>query len=120
MSPAHHRITASCSGEALRTRTATSGRYSGWTRRMCRRDERCGRKHEGVIGRSACRTVVKLDSRSNLTRKNEFRVWKCVCYLEATMKFLVFAYLDWTKFDSVSETERDIFLKECSAYGDVL
>ena len=36
------------------------------------------------------------------------------------MKFLVFAYLDWTKLDSVSETERDIFLKECSAYGDVL
>jgi hypothetical protein len=37
--PIGRKITASCSREVSKTRTVTSGRYSGWTLRRCRRDK---------------------------------------------------------------------------------
>ena len=36
------------------------------------------------------------------------------------MKFLCLSYLDETKFEVLSESERESFIKECSAYDDIL
>ena len=36
------------------------------------------------------------------------------------MKFLCLSYLDETKFEVLSESERESFVKECSAYDDML
>jgi len=36
------------------------------------------------------------------------------------MKFLCLGYLDEKKLDGMSESEREIFIKECSAYDDIL
>ena len=36
------------------------------------------------------------------------------------MKFLCLSYLDEKKIELLSESERDVFIKECSAYDDIL
>ena len=36
------------------------------------------------------------------------------------MKFLCLSYLDETKIERLSESERETFIKECSAYDDIL
>ena len=36
------------------------------------------------------------------------------------MKFLCLSYLDETKFEVLSESERETFMKACSAYDDSL
>ena len=36
------------------------------------------------------------------------------------MKFLCLSYIDETKFEILSESERESFVKECSAYDDIL
>ena len=36
------------------------------------------------------------------------------------MKFLCLSYLDETKFEVLSESERESFIKECSAYDNIL
>jgi hypothetical protein len=36
------------------------------------------------------------------------------------MKFLCLSYLDETKIELLSESEREAFIKECSAYDDIL
>lgn len=36
------------------------------------------------------------------------------------MKFLCLSYLDETKFEILSESERESFIKKCSAYDDIL
>ena len=36
------------------------------------------------------------------------------------MKFLCLSYMDETKFELLSESERASFIKECSAYDDIL
>ncbi len=36
------------------------------------------------------------------------------------MKYLCLGYLDEKELDGMSESEREIFIEECSAYGDVL
>ena len=36
------------------------------------------------------------------------------------MKFLCLSYLDEQKLDLMSESERETFIKECSAYDDIL
>lgn len=36
------------------------------------------------------------------------------------MKYLVLGYLDEKKLDTMSESEREAFIKECSAYDNVL
>ena len=36
------------------------------------------------------------------------------------MKFLCLSYLDETKFEVLSESERESFIKDCSAYDDIL
>jgi len=36
------------------------------------------------------------------------------------MKFLCLSYMDETKIELLSETERETFIKECTAYDDVL
>jgi hypothetical protein len=38
----------------------------------------------------------------------------------ATIKFLCLSYLDEKKIELLSESERDGFIKECSAYDDIL
>src|SRR5262249_4126390 len=39
---------------------------------------------------------------------------------DATMKFLCLSYWDERKFDLMSESERETFIKECFAYDNVL
>ena len=39
---------------------------------------------------------------------------------DATMKFLCLSYWDERKFDLMSESERELFIKECLAYDKVL
>jgi hypothetical protein len=36
------------------------------------------------------------------------------------MKYLCLAYLDEKKLDTMSESERETFIKECFAYDDIL
>jgi len=36
------------------------------------------------------------------------------------MRFLCLSYINETKFEFLSESEREIFIKECSAYDDIL
>ena len=36
------------------------------------------------------------------------------------MKFLYLSYIDETKFEILSKSERESFVKECSAYDDIL
>ena len=36
------------------------------------------------------------------------------------MKFLCLSYIDESKFEILSESERDSFVKKCSAYDDIL
>lgn len=36
------------------------------------------------------------------------------------MKFLCLSYMDETKFEFLSESERESFIKDCSAYDDIL
>ena len=39
---------------------------------------------------------------------------------DATMKFFCLSYLDDKKFEIMSESERETFIKECFAYDNVL